>query len=64
MTAVSDNIAPEITRAEGRRLLNKAARRWLGMSAAEFLKAWDRGKFADREDLAVEQVAMLIPFVR
>lgn len=50
---------------EGRALLDEAARRYLGMSGAEFLMAWDSGKFQDDPDRPeVMRVAMLIPFGR
>ncbi|MCU1693629.1 MAG: hypothetical protein JWM64_2720 [Frankiales bacterium] len=49
---------------EGRRLLDEAARRKLGMSGPEFAEAWDQGRFADQDSAAVNEVAMLLPFGR
>lgn len=53
-----------ITDAEGRELLDAAARRWLNMSREEFLAAWDAGEFSDDDRVGVQQVAMLLPFGR
>jgi hypothetical protein len=49
---------------EGRALLDEAARHWLGISGAEFMASWDAGRYRDDESLAVQQVAMLLPFGR
>jgi hypothetical protein len=53
----------ELNHADGFRLLDKVARRKLSMSAEEFLKAHDEGRL-DREDPAVLDVEILIPFAR
>ena len=49
---------------EGRALLDEAARHWLGISREEFIAAWDAGRYRGDERLAVQQVAMLLPFGR
>jgi hypothetical protein len=50
---------------EGYEILDEAARRYLKMSAKEFLEAWDAGKFSDRVDTPdVMRVASLIPFAQ
>ena len=55
----------ELTREEGRELLDCEARRYLGMSADEFIQAWESGKFADNADQSdVMYVALLLPFAR
>lgn len=55
----------ERTLAEGRAMLDAAARRHLRMSGDEFLRKWDAGEFADDPDRPeVLEVAMLIPFAR
>ena len=54
----------ELTREEGWQLLDREARRYLGMSAAEFLRAWDAHEFPDPDVPEVLSVAMLIPFAR
>jgi hypothetical protein len=49
---------------EGRALLDEAARHWLGISREEFIAAWEAGRYREDESLAVQQVAMLLPFGR
>lgn len=56
--------ADVISRDEGRRLLDESAVRWLGMTREEFIQAWDAGRFSSDDRLAVQQVAMLLPFGR
>ena len=56
--------AEEVTAEEGRALLDAAARRELGMTGDEFLQAWDAGRFADSDTLALQEVAALVPFGR
>lgn len=51
-------------RDEGRQLLDEAARRKLGMTAEDFLVAWDAGRFAENDSMAVHEVAALVPFGR
>jgi hypothetical protein len=55
----------ELTREEGKALLDTAARRYLDMSADEFIQAWESGKFDDDPDQPdVMYVAMLLPLAR
>jgi len=54
----------EVTREEGRAMLDQAAREALNISADEFLRKWDAGEYEDADDPAVTRVAMLIPFAR
>jgi hypothetical protein len=54
----------ELSREEGRAMLDRAARQDLGISGDEFLAKWDAGKYEDADDPAVTRVAMLIPFAR
>jgi hypothetical protein len=50
---------------EARELLDRQARRHLGMSGEEFVAAWFAGHFADDPDRPeVMRVAMLLPFGR
>ena len=56
--------AHEVSREEGRHLLDDAARRYLNMSGEEFMAAWDEGRIADPDGLRVQQVATLLPFAR
>lgn len=53
----------ELDLRRSRELFDRAARRELGVSAAEFLRAWDAGEHdAEAEHPEVSSVAMLIPF--
>lgn len=54
----------EVTREEGRAMLDRAAMDELGMSGDRFLAKWDAGDYDDADDPAVTRVAMLIPFAR
>jgi hypothetical protein len=55
----------ELSREEGLELLDREARRYLHMSAEEFIRAWEAGKFDDDPDQPdVMYVAMLLPFAR
>jgi hypothetical protein len=66
---MSHSLAPgeaevvEASPEEGRELLDRAARRLLGMSGDEFQQAWAAGEFEDDpERPGVAEVAMLLPF--
>jgi hypothetical protein len=64
-TKVTNEHIRELTREEGRALLDREARRYLGMSGDEFIEAWESGKFADNPDQSdVMYVALLLPFAR
>ncbi len=55
----------EISQAEGRTILDRQARRYLGMSGEEFTRAWDAGEFDDDPDRPdVMHVVMLLPLAR
>ena len=54
----------EVSREEGRAMLDHAAREALNISADEFLSKWDAGEYEDADDPAITRVAMLIPFAR
>ena len=66
MATVDDQIkVVELNEEEGRKLFDEVARYWLDMSGEDFLKAWDAGEFAGREDTTeVINVAILIPMAR
>lgn len=53
-----------ISRAEGREILERAARRHLDMSADDFIKRWDAGEYDDADDPSVVRVSMLLPLGR
>lgn len=51
-----------LTPEEGWAILDRQARRWLGISAQEFVDGWNRGDFIEREeDPDVYNVSMLLP---
>lgn len=54
-----------MSRAEARRAFDRAARHYLGMSGAAFLRRWKAGEF-DRPDADPNamSVAMLLPLAR
>lgn len=54
----------EATRAEGKAMLDRAAREVLNISGDEFLRKWDAGDYEGVDDPAITRVAMLIPFAR
>ena len=54
----------EVSREEGRDMLDRAAREVLNISGDEFLGRWDAGEYEDADDPALTRVAMLIPFAR
>ena len=54
----------EVTREEGRAMLDRAARDELSLTGEQFLARWDTGDYEDTDDPAVTRVAMLIPFAR
>ena len=52
----------ELSREEAQNLLDELARRYLNMSADEFIRRWDAGEFRDSDQPEVMGVAMLMPF--
>jgi len=51
-----------LSAAEERRIFDRAARRYLGMSGRDFLRKWRAGEFKDPDmDPAVRWVAFLAP---
>jgi len=55
----------ELSRDEGRALLDRQARRCLNMSGDEFVRAWNAGEFDDDPDRPeVMEVVMLLPFAK
>ena len=64
MAPSTRQLVQELDTDEGRSLLDRQARRYLGMRGDEFTRAWEAGEFADRDDAALVRVAMLLPFGR
>jgi hypothetical protein len=56
----------ELDHEQGLALLDRQAHRYLGISAQEFIEAWDAGEFAQNgaERPEVVRLAMLLPFGR
>jgi hypothetical protein len=52
-----------LSAARGRKLLDKTARRWLGMSGAEFARLWKAGRIENPDRPEVLRVAALLPAV-
>ena len=68
-TSKTDGQVRELSREEGRKLFDRQAHRYLGISGDEFLARWDTGEYGDPDDRAknppgVMEMAMLLPFVR
>ena len=64
-TPPSNGQVKELTQQEGKALLDQAARRYLKMSADEFIQAWESGEFDDDPDRPdVMYVAMLLPLAK
>jgi hypothetical protein len=64
--AITDYVTvEEVGKEEGFRILDEAARRWLDISADEFLRRWDAGEYAGKADTpSIMNVAPLIPLAR
>jgi len=53
-----------LTKNEGKKLLDRQARRQLNMSGDEFVRKWNAHEFADPEQPEIMGLAFLIPFGR
>lgn len=53
-----------LTPEQGRELFDRQARRRLGMSGEEFIRAWDAGEFGERDDSDLMGLVMMLPFAR
>jgi hypothetical protein len=61
----TDELVHELSTEEGWAMLDRQARRYLNMSAEDFIAAWESGAFDDDPDRPeVMRVALLIPFAR
>lgn len=64
-----DNEIREITKEEGREMLDRQTRKYLGISADEFIELWDSGYYDDPDDRAkngpeIMRLGMLSRFAR
>ncbi len=63
MAVINEVQIEEVSKEEGFKILDEAARHYLDMPGEKFLELWFAGEFADRVDTPeVITVAMLIPF--
>lgn len=51
-----------INRKEGRKLFDRQARRYCGMSGKEFIRKWKAKEFKNPDQPKIMQVAFLLPF--
>jgi len=58
------NHAKILSRKEGRKLLDRQAKHYLGMSGQEFVRKWNEKKFKNPDRPEILQLAFLIPFGR
>lgn len=61
----SPTAMPSISQSEGERMLDSAARKYLGMTGAEFVRAWELHAFGEDPDSVpgVMRVAGLLPLL-
>jgi hypothetical protein len=60
-SAAEDDFIETMTREEGKRLFDRQARKFLGMSGEEFYRRYRAGEIEDPYRLEVARVAMLLP---
>jgi hypothetical protein len=61
MTTKAETEIVELDAAQGRALLDKQARKYLGMSGEDFLARWEAGELDPDDSPDVMRVAMLLP---
>lgn len=61
MTTRAETEIVELDAAQGRALLDKQARKYLGMSGEDFLTRWEAGELDPDDSPDVMRVAMLVP---
>ncbi len=55
----------ELSLEEGRRLFDKKARQYFGISGDEFIRRFEAGEYGDPDDSpSVMRLVMLLPFAR
>lgn len=60
-TAIEDDSIETLTREQGLKLLDRQARKFLGMSGEEFVRRYIAGEIENPCRLEVARVAMLLP---
>lgn len=63
-TRLQDEQIRELSVAEGWALLDARARRYLGISAQEFIRRWRAGEYPDPDQPEIMPVVMALPFAR
>ena len=53
-----------VTPEEGAEILDRQARKYLGMSGEEFVRRYEAGDFEDPCDTNIARISMLIPLTR
>jgi hypothetical protein len=61
MTTKAETEIVELDAAQGRALLDKQARKYLGMSGEDFVARWEAGELDPDDSPDVMRVAMLLP---
>jgi hypothetical protein len=65
MAPIDTGTIKELSLEEGRKLLDKQARRYLNMSGDQFIQKWESGEFDDDPDRPeIMRLVMLIPFAK
>jgi len=54
----------ELAEGEGLALLDRQTRKYLDVSAEEFIAKWDRGEYRESDDPHVRRLSVLIPLGR
>ena len=64
-TVVPERAGREVSREEGLEIIDRQARRYLGISGEEFLRRWRRGEYgAHLDQPGVMDLVMLLPFAQ
>ena len=61
--SADDESIETLTKEEGLRLLDRAARKFLGMSGEEFVRQYREGRLDNPHRLEVARVAVLLPLI-
>ncbi|MCP9490812.1 MAG: hypothetical protein MSC31_13195 [Solirubrobacteraceae bacterium MAG38_C4-C5] len=64
MATISPHTFNDLTDDEAVALLDRQTRKYLHLSAKEFIARWDAGEFRESADAHVSRLSILIPFGR
>lgn len=62
MKKINENGFRVLSKAEGKKLLNRQAKRYLNMTGEEFIRKWKTKQIKDPDRPEVLRVAFLLPF--